>query len=63
MQEMYMTRKPSEEGHRKPVAGPVGAEELYRRYLSIRAEREKSRNKTDPPATELKKADMGDILS
>ena len=58
-----MTRKPSEEGHRQPVAGPVGAEELYRRYLSIRAEREKSRNKTNHPSTELKKADTGDILS
>ena len=58
-----MTRKPSENEQMLPVPGPVGAEELYRRYLRIRAERDKSRNEADNPVTDLKKADMGDILS
>jgi len=44
-----MTRKPSEEGHRQSGAGAVDAEELYRRYLYIRAEAEKSRNEADQP--------------
>jgi len=49
IQEQYMTRKPSEEGHRQSGAGAVDAEELYRRYLYIRAEAEKSRNEADQP--------------
>jgi hypothetical protein len=58
-----MNQKSSEEGQRQPGAGPLGAEELYQRYLRLRAERNKTRNETDHPVTELKKADMGDILS
>ena len=58
-----MTRKPSDEGQRQPGAGPRGAEELYRRYLALRAERDKSRNDADNPVTELKKAGRGGILS
>ena len=58
-----MTQKPSEEGQRQPGAGALGAEELYRRYLLIRAERDKSRNETDHPVTEVKKAKSGDIHS
>ena len=57
-----MTRKSSGEGQRQPGAGPVDAEELYRRYLQLRAERDALRNKPDP-VTELKKAKSGDILS
>jgi len=58
-----MTRKPSEKGQRQPGAGAADAEELYRRYLYIRAERDKSRNEADHPVTEVKKAKSGDILS
>jgi hypothetical protein len=58
-----MTPKPSEEGQTQAGAGALGAEELYRRYLRIRAERDTCRNKNQNPVTELKKADKGDILS
>lgn len=58
-----MNRKPSDEGQRQPGAGPRGAEELYRHYLTLRAERDKSRNGADHPVTELKKADRRGILS
>ena len=58
-----MTRKSSEKGQRQPVVPPLDAEELYRRYLRIRAERDMSRNETDYTVTELKKANSGDILS
>jgi hypothetical protein len=58
-----MTRKPSEEGQKQPGAGPLGAEELYRRYLTLRAERDKSHKAGDHPVAELKKADRGGILS
>jgi len=57
-----MTRKSSGEGQRQPGAGPVDAEELYRKYLHLRAERDALRNKPDPTVTELKKAKSGDIL-
>ena len=62
---MYMTRKPSEnseKGQRQPVVEAVDAEELYRRYLHIRAERDKSRDEADHPVTELKNTNSGDIL-
>ena len=41
-QECYMklTRKPVKKGQREPVSPVVDAEDLYRRYLRIRAERE-----------------------
>jgi len=58
-----MARRSSEKGQRQPVVEPLDAEELYRRYLRIRAERDMSRNETDHTVTELKKADSGDILS
>ena len=60
---MVMTRKPSEKGQRQPVVGPVDAGELYQRYLSLRAEREKSRNEANHTITGIKKAKRGDILS
>jgi hypothetical protein len=60
---MYMTRKSSENGQRHPVVPPLDAEELYRRYLRIRAERDMSRNETDYTVTEIKKANSRDILS
>ena len=60
---MHMTRKPSEKGQWRHVVGPVDAEELYQRYLALRAEREKSRDETDHPVTEIKKPKKGDILS
>ncbi len=58
-----MTQKPSEKGQRQPGAGALGAEELYRQYLLLRAERDKARNGGDNPVTEIKKAKSGDILS
>jgi hypothetical protein len=58
-----MTRKSSEKGQRQPVVPPLEAEELYRRYLRIRAERDMPRNETDYLVTELKKSNSGDILS
>jgi hypothetical protein len=60
---MNMTRKPSEEEQRLPVAGAAGAEELYQRYLRIRAEKNKSRNEADHPITELQTVNSGDALS
>lgn len=45
----------------QPVVPPLDAEELYRRYLSVRAERNMSRNEPDYTVTELKKADSGNV--
>jgi len=59
---MYIPHESSEKGKKHQVVPPVDAEELYRRYLSIRDERSKSRNETDYSVTELKKADSGNIL-
>jgi len=58
-----MTRKPSEQREKQPVTGALDAETLYKRYLHLRAERDKSRNESNHPVTELKKANRGDILS
>jgi hypothetical protein len=59
-----MAGKFSEERQRQSVAGPpLDAEELYRRYLSIRAERDNSHEGTDHTVTELKKAQTGEFLS
>jgi hypothetical protein len=55
---MYIPQKSSENGRKQPVVPPLDAEELYRRYLSIRAERSRSGNRTDYTVTELKKADI-----
>ena len=60
---MFMTRKPSGKGEKQPVAGALDAETLYKHYLHLRAERDKSRNESDHPVTESKKAISGDILS
>jgi hypothetical protein len=60
---MYMTQKPSEKGQRKPGAEVAGAEELYRQYLLIRAERARVRSGGDQPVKEIKKAKSGDTLS
>jgi hypothetical protein len=59
---MYIPQKSSENERKQPVVPPLDAEELYRRYLSIRAERSLSRNETDYTDTELTKADTGNIL-
>jgi hypothetical protein len=37
---MKLTRKPVKRGRREPVSPVADAEDLYRRYLRIRAERE-----------------------
>jgi len=58
-----MTRKTSEKGQKLPVTVAVDAETLYQRYLHLRAERVKSSQKVDPPVTELKKVNNGDIPS
>ena len=59
---MNIPQKTSDTTEKKPVVPPRDAEELYRRYLSIRAERSLSRNETDYTDTELTKADTGNIL-
>ena len=59
---MYIPQKSSDKGQKQPVVPPLDAEELYRRYLSIRAERGMIRNETDYTVTEFKKADSGNIL-
>ena len=52
---MNIPQKSSENVQKQPVVPPLDAEELYRRYLSIRAERNMSRNETDYTVTELKR--------
>jgi hypothetical protein len=42
-----MARKSSEKEQKQPGIGPLEAEELYRKYLRINAERDKSRNETE----------------
>jgi hypothetical protein len=59
---MYIPQKSSDKGQKQPVVPPLGAEELYRRYLSIRAKKGMSRNQPDYPVTEFKKTDSGNIL-
>jgi len=46
-----MVQEPSERGQRQD-AMPLGAEELYRRYLRIRAERDRLRDGPDPAVTD-----------
>jgi len=60
---MDIPQKSSDKGQKQPVVPPLDAEELYRRYLRIRAEKSTSGNETDYTVTELQKADRGDILS
>lgn len=62
VQVMHIPQKFSDNGQKQPVVPPLDPEELYRRYLSIRAERSKSRKETEYTVTELKKADSGNIL-
>jgi len=49
-----MAQESSEEGKRQPDVRPLGAEELYRRYLRIRAERDRFRDGPDPAVTDAK---------
>ena len=63
---MQLTQKSSKTGQREAVVPPIDAEELYRTYLKLRAERDVSRSskeETDYPVSELKKAIGGDTLS
>jgi hypothetical protein len=58
-----MKQKPSDKGHMQPGTGAVDAETLYRRYLHLRAEREKARSEGEQANTAVKKTTRGDILS
>ena len=63
---MHLTQKSSKTGQREVVVPPVDAEELYRTYLKLRAERDLSRNtmaETDYAVSELKKTIRGEMLS
>ena len=48
-----MAPKSSEKGQSQQVVLPLDAEELYHRYLRIRAERDMSKNDTDHTITEI----------
>jgi len=63
---MQLTQKSSKTGQREVVVPPIDAEELYRTYLKLRAERDLSRStmaETDYSIPEIKKAIGGDIPS
>lgn len=63
---MELTYKSSKTGREQPVAPPVDAEDLYQRYLQLRAERDMSRNTTEGAnqlVTESTKANSGNTLS
>jgi len=63
---MHLIYKSSKNGQREVVVPPIDAEELYRTYLKLRAERDLSRNtmtETDYSVPELKKAMGGDTHS
>jgi hypothetical protein len=47
---------------KQQVSPPLDPEELYQRYLSVRAERNRLKKEHEYPVTELKKADSGNIL-
>ena len=56
----------SKRGQREPAIPPVDAEELYRRYLRLRAEEDLSRNTlagVDLAVTKLREANSEDGLS
>jgi hypothetical protein len=53
---IFIAQKSTENGESQSGVPPLDAEELYRRYLRIRSEKEMSRNETDYPISELKKA-------
>jgi hypothetical protein len=59
---MHISQKYPDTGQKQPVVPPLDPEELYRRYLSIRAERSRLRKENAYTVTELKKADTGNIL-
>ena len=59
---MHISQQSPDTGKKQPVVPPLDPEELYRRYLSIRAERNRSRKENEYTVTELKKADSGNIL-
>ena len=58
---MHIPQKSSEKGHRS-VVPPLDPEELYRRYLSIRAERSRSKKEPDYTVAESKNVETGNIL-
>jgi hypothetical protein len=63
---MQLTQKSSKTGQRKVVVPPIDAEELYKTYIKICAERDLSWNtiaETDYSVPVLKKAIYGDTLS
>jgi len=63
---MQLTKKSSKTGQQEVVIPPIDAEELYRTYLKLRAERDLSSNTmtdTDYSVPELKKAIGGDTHS
>jgi hypothetical protein len=63
---MQLTQKSSKTGQRVVVEPPIDAEELYRTYLKICAERDLSGStmaETDYSVSELIKAIGGDTLS
>jgi hypothetical protein len=47
-----MAQESSEEGKRQPDVRPLGAEELYRQYLRLRAERDRFREGLAPVVTD-----------
>jgi hypothetical protein len=56
----------SKREHQEPIIPPVGAEELYRRYLRLRAKEDLSRNTmtgVDLAVTKLREANSEDGLS
>ena len=59
---MHIPQKSSEKGHRQSVVPPLDPEELYRRYLSIRAERSRSKKEPGYTVTESKNVEKGNIL-
>lgn len=63
---MDLKHKSSKTGRLEVIVPPIDAEELYRTYLRLRAERdlsESTRAETDYYSPELKKAIGGDIFS
>jgi hypothetical protein len=59
---MHISQQSPDTGKKPQVVPPLDPEELYRRYLSIRAERSRSQKENEYTVPELKKADSGNIL-
>ena len=63
---MKLTRMSSKKRHRELVTPPIEAEDLYRRYLRLRAKEDLSRNTmagVDLAVTKLREANSEDSLS